>query len=281
MTQQNEYRPIYTDILPNTPDGTAVERETPAEEVAREWRQTHVTVEPLKPTAGSYFRGILGALLGAVVGAIPWFIVSTFLNYFVGLLGFVIGLGAFFGYRLMKGARNTVFAFVAIILSSILAICLAEYADYFYRVWAYLMDSLKTEGAALTDVGFGRMFAYSASATLTVMFDSETVGSVMSNLAIGLVIGILGIITVRKYIFAYVNESGMPAAAFGASAVPVRTAAPYGSGYGFQSPNPPAMAPGSVPIPVYRAQPDTDNNTIPEMTAMADVSQPEQSYKQN
>lgn len=50
------------------------------------------TCEAEKPPRGNALLGIRGALLGALIGAVPWFLASTFANIFVGWLGFLWGL---------------------------------------------------------------------------------------------------------------------------------------------------------------------------------------------
>ena len=47
--------------------------------------------------------GILGAVLGAFIGAIPWILVYVYGNLMFSFLAFVIALTAFKGYTLLKG----------------------------------------------------------------------------------------------------------------------------------------------------------------------------------
>lgn len=53
-----------------------------------------VSCELEEPPRGSALTGILGALFGALVGAVPWFLTSTFADFFVGWLGFLVGVAA-------------------------------------------------------------------------------------------------------------------------------------------------------------------------------------------
>jgi len=65
----------------------------------------------------AYLRGILGAALGALVAGIPWGVL-IYLGWFVGWLAFFIGFGAFFGYKLFKGPKITIFATTTIWITS-------------------------------------------------------------------------------------------------------------------------------------------------------------------
>ena len=68
---------------------------------------------------GNYFTGILGALLGAILGAIPATLALVFANYLVGILFALIPMGAYYGYKLLRGKMNLV-ATVAVIFMSLL-----------------------------------------------------------------------------------------------------------------------------------------------------------------
>lgn len=72
--------------------------------------------------AAAYWRGAAGALLGAIAGAIPWFLLRNLVGIQLGYLGVLIGVAAFFGYRYLWGAHSTRFAFVSIVVSSLLAL---------------------------------------------------------------------------------------------------------------------------------------------------------------
>lgn len=145
----------------------------------------------------SYFSGLLGALLGALIGSIPWFLVSAFANFYVGWLGFLTGVSAFFGYKLLKGARVNWYAMTVTILCSIVAILVSE----FCAVWIYLSnDSEWIEVAASFDMSV-------TSYVFISLLDPENLWMIISGTWIGLLIGVLGIISVRKNIIAYCNTT--------------------------------------------------------------------------
>ena len=54
----------------------------------------------------SYLRGIAGALLGAVIGVLPWFLCSYFLNWGLWFLGFLVSTVSFYGYRQFYGTQH-------------------------------------------------------------------------------------------------------------------------------------------------------------------------------
>ena len=61
-----------------------------------------------------YLRGAAGAFLGALVGAVPWFLIGR--GWISMWLGALISLASFYAYRLFKGAHHTTFATVTVIL---------------------------------------------------------------------------------------------------------------------------------------------------------------------
>ncbi len=72
-----------------------LEQERQEKEFARAYLQKQNSL------SGNYFLGFIGALLGGLIGAIPWAIVSS-MGWFVAWLGYVIAIAASKGYDLMK-----------------------------------------------------------------------------------------------------------------------------------------------------------------------------------
>ena len=152
------------------------------------------------------------------MGCIPWFIVSFFAGYFVGLLGFVVGFVSFFGYKLFRGAKSFAYAMTVIVVCSVLSIALSNLLDYVVQIyqavsedadWQYLMQET---GATMPDV------------ILYFLRQSEILSEMLVNLAIGLVIGILGIVSARKQVSAYALSGQIPEAPAGTPVVPEQNA---------------------------------------------------------
>ncbi len=100
----------------------------------------------------AYLRGFAGALVGALVGMIPWLLCEIFIGWEVWMLGSAVAVASFFGYRYLWGAHSTRFAFVSIAVSCVLAMLLCEAA---YTVWL-VMDA----APALQSIGEAIVFIY-------------------------------------------------------------------------------------------------------------------------
>lgn len=148
-----------------------------------------------RSSAGSYILGFAGALLGAVIGVIPWFLASTFANFFVGWLGFLVGVAACWGYRKCRGARRTGYAMTVIVICSVLALVLAEFAS-----WMYIL---------CTDPGWQADAAWYGIPVARLAFESllmpENWPHILPGLLMGLFIGILGIISARRKVLEYTD----------------------------------------------------------------------------
>lgn len=75
----------------------------------------------------NYLFGLLGALMGGILGSVPWILVQVFLNRIVAVLAIVIGLGALKGYGILKGRMGPLTRWI-ILFSTIVSVVLAQYA---------------------------------------------------------------------------------------------------------------------------------------------------------
>ena len=151
---------------------------------------------------GSVPMGILGALLGALVGAVPWFLVTTFANFYVGWLGFLVGWAAAFGYQKLKGRKSFGFAMVTVVICSLLALVAAEFGSIMYMLCTDkdLQSVAQFYGVSVTKLAFE---------TLRVLLP-EILEEILPNLVVGLLIGGLGILSAGKYVRQY-TDPGMAA----------------------------------------------------------------------
>ena len=83
----------------------------------------------------NHLSGALGALIGGLVGTIPWILVYM-LGFFVGWLGFVIGLAANKGYVLFKGKNSKLKPWI-IIFTVIICVVVAQFVAESIEVVKY------------------------------------------------------------------------------------------------------------------------------------------------
>lgn len=68
---------------------------------------------------GNYLLGTIGAILGAIVGALPVMIALVGFNMFVWFLYTFIPIGAAYGYKLFRGIKNSYMGIVSILMALI------------------------------------------------------------------------------------------------------------------------------------------------------------------
>ena len=91
----------------------------------------------------TYGKGILGAFLGMLVGAIVWAVVLK-LGYVLGLLGLGIGFVACKGYDLLKGKQGKG-KIVILFLAVIVAVVLGTAGGL---TWS-IMETMQTDGVPM------------------------------------------------------------------------------------------------------------------------------------
>lgn len=110
-------------------------------------------------TGGNYFTGVLGALLGAMVGALPSLLTIWFLSRAFGLLFALIPIGAYQGYKLCRGRLNRAATAVAVVVS-VLQVFVLEQALFYIAIVTqldYWPNVLESVGYYFQVMSFGDM----------------------------------------------------------------------------------------------------------------------------
>lgn len=142
--------------------------------------------EEYKSVENNYPRGILGAVLGALVGSIAWVVIGM-LGYVAGIGGLAISFCAIKGYTMMKG-KITKLAVVLICLISIAVMVLAQFLTYDIAVYnAY--------AKAGSPIPFGTVLQH----TFEIPFmNSDIQAEFTKNTLIGLVFLALGAFSIIR-----------------------------------------------------------------------------------
>lgn len=145
--------------------------------------------ESYREPVAAYFKGAVGAFLGALVGVIPWVLVGA-LGWYMWLFGAFISVASFYGYQWLKGAHSTRFAVGSIVISSLLALMVAQ-------VLGTAMDWMLYSEVAMS---FGEALAF--------CFTREGLQLILSDSLFGLIACAVGFIGIRGKVMAYTHESG-------------------------------------------------------------------------
>lgn len=86
--------------------------------------EAKVTTEnSIKPeTNNGYLFGIIGSILGGLVASLPWIIMYVYVEMMWSFMAFLIGYGAFLGYKLFKGKMDIKVPYIIGIVSIIVII---------------------------------------------------------------------------------------------------------------------------------------------------------------
>ena len=134
-----------------------------------------------------YLTGLLGALLGAVVGVLPWFIAAALLNWQFGWLAFLVSTGSFFGYQYLRGAHSTSFATTCIVIASLLAMF----------------------ASCLLNSAIGLMTVNPAMTLLEAMryYLGSGIQALLRDMLFGIVFAAIGLVGIRSRVLSYTHES--------------------------------------------------------------------------
>ena len=82
-----------------------------------------ITKNSIKPeTNNGYIFGIIGSILGGLVASLPWIIMYVYVEMMWSFMAFLIGYGAFLGYKLFKGKMDIKVPYIIGIVSIIVII---------------------------------------------------------------------------------------------------------------------------------------------------------------
>lgn len=125
-----------------------------------------------------YLEGTVGAVIGALIGSIPWILVALYTSFYAGILAALIGYSAFFFYKKFGGkvTKKTKLIIVLVTLFGIL------FTNVFLASYVIVIN----EGSLVLD-------------NYIVVYTDPDLGPILlENLGIGLLIGLFGLVSVYK-----------------------------------------------------------------------------------
>lgn len=138
-----------------------------------------MAVQQQSRSGNSYWMGLLGAVVGTLVGLIPWIVIAR-MGYFASIFGFLIGLCAKKGYEICRGKLGRG-KLVILIVCAVVGIVFAEYID----IWLQVASELTGYG-----LGFGQMTAFT---TALILQESAVLTEFLVNAGLGLLFAMLGL----------------------------------------------------------------------------------------
>ncbi len=162
-------------------------------------------------TGVSCLTGLMGAVLGGLVGVIPWLLAAHYTDRFILYLAVLAGMGAYGGYRLLRGPKRMLYGVPVLALATLFALFAANVVDY---AWMFQEE-------------YG---VFSIRAGLELLFVYEDVGNVINNLGLSLLFGIGGIFVGGAMLRGYTGNGKpplrLPSGGAVSSAAPDPTPAP-------------------------------------------------------
>lgn len=133
----------------------------------------------IKPENNNYVLGVLGAVLGGLIASIPWIIMYVYLEMLWSFMAFIIGYGAFLGYKAFKGKMDIKVPYIVGIVSILVVVF----------VTLYVIPCLLIVKEGITPTSEVISFLYS---------DSEFKSAIIQDLIFALLFTVLGVSGIFK-----------------------------------------------------------------------------------
>lgn len=125
-----------------------------------------------------YGMGALGALIGGIIGTLPWLIIEFTIGFYAAALAIIIGYSAFYFYKKFGGVVTNNTKFI-IAVATIISILFTNFVDASYVIWI--------NEAPLIWENY-----------VVVYTDSEIAPMMYTNLGIAALMGFFGLMSVMR-----------------------------------------------------------------------------------
>ncbi len=138
------------------------------------------SIEEFNAAPNNYLKGTLGAIIGGLIGCVLWIFLGVVLNILVGYVAFLISYLAGMLYDKMQGKQTWVKILIISIIT-LVGIVASTFITYIV-ITSQEMAKAGIEGSSL------RMLIK------LIQADSEVRGEFITNMVLGVVFGVLGIV---------------------------------------------------------------------------------------
>lgn len=144
---------------------------------------------------GSVVFGLIGAILGALVGSLPWIFGIVALEVYYGVFAFVIVIASFYGYKLFRGKKNIKVAYASVLIPSLLMVYVSEIIACYVRLCEdeiWIMDA-EINGISVQELVFNSLI------------HPENMLIILKESISGYMIALIGFAGISKIIKRYVD----------------------------------------------------------------------------
>ena len=96
------------------------EKKPKVKESNKERNKKENNTELKKVNNVNYITGVIGAIVGGFIGAVPWILAYIYGNMMIAILAIFIAGGAYFGYKLCKGKVTKKLPIIIMLISIII-----------------------------------------------------------------------------------------------------------------------------------------------------------------
>ena len=148
--------------------------------------------EIIKVNKSNYITGILGAIVGGFIGAVPWILAYIYGNMMIAILAIFIAGGAYYGYKLCKGKVTKklpiIIMLISIIIVAITSLLIipiilihTEGFNVNIETIKYLYQDSEFAAATLKDTIIAVVFTIIGGGVITANIKKELEGGTIDN----------------------------------------------------------------------------------------------------
>lgn len=162
------------------------------EKSLKETNKVEIKKEIIKVNKSNYITGILGAIVGGFIGAVPWILAYIYGNMMIAVLAILIAGGAYYGYKLCKGKVTKKFPIIIMLISIIIVaitslliipIILIHTEGFNVNIETikYLYQNSEFEAGIIKDTLIAVIFTIIGGGVITAKIKQDLAGETINN----------------------------------------------------------------------------------------------------